>query len=182
MGLAFAAYRLLACARFGGTQGSVREPPQVRFAGRAPIRARSHATPQSGAAPAGSAVSLPAESRTRAPGGGLSWSVRGGKAPASPCGPPIPRRCGAGFAAARPGCNGWLLIRRQSAQRQHAHILLRLEANRPRNLFSIIQILPNQKTELRKSLILSGLGRSTHLVQYIVRRYDRIQKSRSLCG
>jgi hypothetical protein len=98
----------------------------------------------------GSAASLPAESRTRAPGGGLSCSVRGGKAP--------------------------LL---HAVHQFHGAVVLdlqRLEANRPRNLVSIIQIPPNQKTELRKSLILSGLGRSTHLTQYIVRRYDRSQK------
>jgi hypothetical protein len=72
--------------------------------------------------------------------------------------------------------NGWLLIRRQSAQRQHAHVLLRLEADRPRHLLAVIQIPPDQKSELRKCLIFSSARESAHEYDYIVQRLDRVQK------
>ncbi len=72
--------------------------------------------------------------------------------------------------------NGWLLIRRQSAQRQHAHILLRLEANRPRRLLAVIQIPPDQESELCKCLIFSSARGSAHTYDYIVQRLDRVQK------
>src|SRR5207245_11744030 len=46
---------------------------------------------------------------TRAPGAGPGWNVRGEKALLSPCGPPVPQRCDAGFAAVPPSCESLVL-------------------------------------------------------------------------
>ena len=62
------------------------------------------------------------------------------------------------------------LIGRQAAQRQQAHVLLRLKPNGTCRLFAVIEIPPDEKTELGEGAIFNSAGGAIHPLHYIVQR------------
>ena len=64
--------------------------------------------------------------------------------------------------------DGRFLIVRQPAQCQQTHVLLRLEPNRPGGLFAVIDVPPDEKTELGESAVFSSACGASHPHDYIV--------------